>query len=214
MYWFVIPARKGSKGLPFKNRKLFSYTADTIPDNLREQVIVTSDDDEILRTSKEYGFKTLNRVPNLSNDTASPRDVLIDTAKIFNISSEDFIVLLYLVYPDRKWIDVQRAISFREEKQATSLLGRKEIQYTPYLMFFEEENGTGTKIINHDLCRRQDYRSCFSLSHYVGIFKVSELHLHDTNLWSRNTVFLPIESCVDIDTRENLEDFLSSENES
>ena len=35
----VIPAREGSKGLPHKNRKLFKYTADIIPEELRSKLI-------------------------------------------------------------------------------------------------------------------------------------------------------------------------------
>ena len=210
MYWFVIPARRGSKEFPFKNRKLFKYTADIIPKSLKSRVIVSSDDEEILNMSASYNFKTLKRKESLSNDTANTRDVLIDVVENFKIPEEDFVVLLYLVYPDRKWLDIKRGMNFIEEKKASALLCRKEIELTPYLMMFEEENSGGTKVINHDLSRRQDYRKCFSLSHYVAIFKSKELYSLDTNLWNRDTIFLSIDSWVDIDTRENLDDFLGN----
>jgi len=208
MYWFVIPARKGSKEFPFKNRKLFKYTADIIPENLKSRVIVSSDDEEILNISASYNFKTLKRKELLSSDTANTRDVLIDAVENFKIPDEDFVVLLYLVYPDRKWADIKRGMDFIEDKKASSLLCRKEIELTPYLMMFEEENNKATKVINHDFSRRQDYRKCFSLSHYVAIFRSKELYSLDTNLWNRDTIFLSIDSWVDIDTRENLDDFL------
>jgi len=210
MYWFVIPARKGSKEFPFKNRKLFKYTADIIPKHLKNQVVVSSDDEKILELSEDYNFKTLKREEKLATDTANTRDVLIDVVEKLKIPKEDFVVLLYLVYPDRKWADIARGMSFIEEKNASSLLCRKEIELTPYLMMFEEEDNKATKVINHDLSRRQDYRKCFSLSHYVAIFKSKELYLLDTNLWNRDTIFLSIDSWVDIDTRENLDDFLGN----
>ena len=210
MYWFVIPARKGSKEFPFKNRKLFKYTADIIPKHLKNQVVVSSDDEKILELSKDYNFKTLKREEKLATDTANTRDVLIDVVEKLKIPKEDFVVLLYLVYPDRKWASIARGMSFIEEKNASSLLCRKEIELTPYLMMFEEEDNKATKVINHDLSRRQDYRKCFSLSHYVAIFKSKELYSLDTNLWNRDTIFLSIDSWVDIDTRENLDDFLGN----
>jgi CMP-N,N'-diacetyllegionaminic acid synthase len=210
MYWFIIPARKGSKEFPFKNRKLFKYTANMIPSSFKNQVIVSSDDEKILEMSKDYNFKTLKRKKGLSTDTANTRDVLINAVEEFKIPEEDFVILLYLVYPDRKWNDIERGIAFIEEKKASALLCRKEIELTPYLMMFEEENNKATKVINHDLSRRQDYKKCFSLSHYVAIFKSKELYSLDTNLWNRDTIFLSIDSWVDIDTRENLEDFLGN----
>jgi CMP-N-acetylneuraminic acid synthetase len=208
MYWFVIPARKGSRGLPFKNRKLFKYTANSIPPELSKFVIVSSDDVQVLHYAKKFKFKILNRDHNLSSDTASTRDVLMDVIEKFDIPPSDFIVLLYLTYPDRRWNDIQRAISFREKYDASSLLCKKEIEHTPYLFFFEEENNTGTKVIKHDLCRRQDYRKCFAMSHYVGIFNVGKLGSLDTNLWNRSTIFLPIDSWVDIDDSKDLENFI------
>ena len=47
MIYYVIPARKGSKGLPFKNRKLFDITAKTIPDDAKPHTIVSTDDEHI-----------------------------------------------------------------------------------------------------------------------------------------------------------------------
>ena len=210
MYWFVIPARKGSKEFPFKNRKLFEYTADIIPENFKSQVIVSSNDEKILEMAHFRDFKILEREEHLSTDTANTRDVLIDVVEKYKIPEEDYVVLLYLVYPDRKWVDIERGMNFIEQNNASAMLCRKEIELTPYLMMFEEENKKATKVIDHDLSRRQDYRKCFSLSHYVAIFKSKELYSLDTNLWNRDTIFLSIDSWVDIDTRENLDDFLGN----
>ena len=41
----VIPARKGSKGFPGKNRHLFDYVTSQIPHEFKRHVIFTSDDD-------------------------------------------------------------------------------------------------------------------------------------------------------------------------
>ena len=93
--YFIIPARKGSKGLPFKNRKLFSKTADVIPPDLRSNVIVSTDDDEIKEKSQKYGFQIHNRDSISSNDYASIHDVVKKVINDFKLEDK-IIVLLYL----------------------------------------------------------------------------------------------------------------------
>ena len=47
----LIPARKGSKGLPLKNRMFFDATADFLDDQkIWDRVIVSSDDKEIKKS--------------------------------------------------------------------------------------------------------------------------------------------------------------------
>lgn len=61
MIYYVIPARKGSKGLPGKNRKLLSFTLDNIPEENRTATIVSTDDEHIVDSLKNSGVKIHNR---------------------------------------------------------------------------------------------------------------------------------------------------------
>ena len=213
-YWYVIPARSGSKGLPGKNRILFSHTANKIPKKVRDRVIVSTDDLEIIEKCKDYKFKVHKRSEQNSSDTASTRDVLLEVVNSFKIAPDDRIVLLYLTYPGRKWSDIIRAKKLFTSHEATSLLCKKEATQTPYLMFFDRPGLTGSKVIQHDLCRRQDYEKCFMVSHYIGIFKTKDLPTLDTNLWRHDTIFMKINDEVDVDYREDLNTFLvGKENE-
>ena len=76
MRYFVIPARRNSKGLPFKNRKLFEFTAATIPKNERTNTIVSTDDEEVSRMAADRGFSVHPRTPEVSLATASTTDLL------------------------------------------------------------------------------------------------------------------------------------------
>ena len=67
----IIPARAGSKGLPFKNRKLFKHTANIIPDIMKHKTYVVTDDEEIKLMAIEAGFKALHRPDGLSQDETS-----------------------------------------------------------------------------------------------------------------------------------------------
>jgi len=69
----VIPARKGSKGLPFKNRKLFNRTADIIPDDMKGFTYVLTDDAEIIKMAEDYGFNIIVRPYAISQDETSTK---------------------------------------------------------------------------------------------------------------------------------------------
>ncbi len=204
MYWYIIPARKGSKGLPFKNRTLFEFTASSLPIDVQSNVIVTSDDEVVLEMAEKYNFIPHKRCDNLAEDTTSIKEVIKDVIKKFKIEEDDKIVLLYLTYPEREWKDISRAISFYKSHKAKSLLCKKEITVSPYLCYYEEPAFKGTKIIEHDLCRRQDYRKCFEASHFISILNASAIEQLDTNLHCKDTIFLPIKSFIDVDEEKDL----------
>jgi len=80
----IIPARKGSKGIPSKNKKelqgkpLVSYTLD-IASKLKKNYFsyVSSDDEEILKIAKDYGIENNGLRPSkISGDKALTLDVL------------------------------------------------------------------------------------------------------------------------------------------
>ena len=80
----IIPARKGSKGIPSKNKKkilgkpLVEYTLDiasNLPDNYYSYI--STDDPEIIELSKKYKIKSNGiRPAELSSDNALTLDVL------------------------------------------------------------------------------------------------------------------------------------------
>ena len=97
MIYYVIPAREGSKGLPHKNRTLIEYTIKEIPENYRDSVIITTDDEYIIDKYSDYNVVV--RPDIFSNDTASMRDVLNHVS--VDMKKHDIIVLLYLTYQDK-----------------------------------------------------------------------------------------------------------------
>ena len=206
--WYVIPARKDSKGIPFKNRKLFTYTADTIPKELSAQVIVSTDDDALIEQAKEYGFKTRKRSQELSHDTASMKDVLIDLKQHYQIDDNDIIVLLYLTYPQRTWGDIQEILTFFGNNNGTALSCCLDVADHPYLCFVEGAQHTGTPVVNHDSYRRQDYPRCFRLSLFVGIFKAFQLPALNNLLVCKETIFYKLsKKVIDIDNEIDMINF-------
>ena len=209
MIKYVIPARKNSKGLPFKNRKLISYTLNTLPDDVFINTILSTDDEELIKTAKEYGIYCVERNPNLALDETSTKDVILDLKKNNVIGDDDIVVMLYLTYPERNWIDIEKAIDFFIKKNGKSLLCRKEINGThPYLYMLEVDNLMGEQLRPHNLYRRQDYPKVFEISHFIVIFNVDELENLNDNLYNNNTIFYPIKDIIDVDTKNDLDKFI------
>ena len=83
--YFVIPARKGSKGFPKKNRKLLDFTINKFAKKDHENIIVTTDDEYIIKKLQSTKIKILNRNKKLSTDKANIKDVMLDVIEKFQV---------------------------------------------------------------------------------------------------------------------------------
>jgi len=81
----VIPARGGSKGIPRKNLRLLGgkpllyYSIhNALKSKFNLDVFVSSEDDEVLNTSKKFGSKTHKRNPKIADDKTTLDPVIHD----------------------------------------------------------------------------------------------------------------------------------------
>ena len=206
----IIPARKGSKGLPGKNAILIKHTLSTIPNYVKDSVIITTNDGKVIDQS--VGYKILLRNAKLSGDEISTKDVLLDVMQKYNIVDEEIVMMLYLTYPERTWTDIEAALNFFLDNNAKSLLCRVEPKSHPYLCMFSENDNKGSQIVEHNLYRRQDYPECFELSHFICIFRANELEKLNKNLYNKDTIFYKIKRPVDVDTKEDLQRYYDKNN--
>ena len=203
----IIPARKGSKGFPLKNRKLFKYTANIIPDVFKHLTYVVTDDEVISKESLKYGFNIIDRTPEVSRDVTSTKATIQYAIDEIGIENEDVIVL-YLTYPERKWDHVDRAyLMFRLTRNQSSLLCKKKIDTSPFLMLKQEAGDKGSQLFYHDLYRRQDYPTCFEISHYICIFNSNRINNLNNNMYNNNTVYYNIDNVIDVDEKKDLDKF-------
>lgn len=206
MIYFLIPARSGSKGFPGKNRKLFKYTANLVTDR-GPDVLVSSDDDEILKMAVARGFTAIRRPDYLAADTADMQGVMKHAAESANLHDEDIIVLLYLTSPGRTHNDITRAFTLFHNSNASSLVCRTPAKSSPYMCIYAD----GSPVIQHDFYRRQDYPECFEIRHHVAIYKVLEIGKLNKQLYNSDTVWLDISDPIDIDFEK---DYLNYQEES
>lgn len=105
----IIMARGGSKGLPRKNVKLLAgkpliaYTIEhAIASGVCDEVIVTTEDDEIAEIAKKYGAKVpFQRPVELADDVTPPEPVIKHALLEFEkISKKTFDIVVYLQATD------------------------------------------------------------------------------------------------------------------
>ena len=208
--FFIIPARRDSKGLPFKNRKLLDYTINNIPIELHEKTIVTTNDEKIIEKLSATNINVLRRDEQLCLDDISIKDVMLDVVKKFQMKSNDTIVMLYLTSPDRKFSDIKKILGYYYERKIKTLTCCVEPKTHPYLVLFKKENQKGEQVVKHDLYRRQDYPECFEIRQFVCIFQVDEIQKLNSNMYNESTIFYKIDSDIDVDHENDLKEFLKS----
>ena len=202
----LIPARRNSKGLPFKNRVLFDNTINIIPNELRDKVIISTDDEVLIEKAKSMGLNVSVRPDSLAKDETSTKDVVQYHIDNGDIDKKSVVIMLYLTYPERTWSDVERAYTAFIESKGDSLLCKKEIKGThPYLYMFDLKNNKGKQLVEHNLYRRQDYPLLFEISHYIAIFNISHFNELNNNLYNNETFFFKINDVTDVDTKVDLD---------
>jgi len=208
--FFVIPARRDSKGFPFKNRKLLDYTINEIPIELHEKTIVTTNDEKIIKKLSSTSINVLKRDEKLCLDDVNIRDVMMDVADKFDMNPNDTIVMLYLTSPDRKFSDIKKILGYYDERKIRTLTCCVEPKTQPYLCLYKKEGEKGEQIVKHDLYRRQDYPECFEVRHFICIFQVGEIQKLNKNMYNENTVFYKIDNDMDVDYENDLKEFIKS----
>jgi len=208
--FFVIPARRNSKGFPFKNRKLLDYTINEIPIELHEKTIISTDDEEIIERLSPTSINVLKRDEELCLDDVNIRSVMMDVADQFNMNPNDTIVMLYLTSPSRKFSDIKKILDYYDEREIRTLTCCVEPKTHPYLCLYKKEDKKGEQVVKHDLYRRQDYPECFEIRHFVCIFQVDEIQKLNSNMYNESTIFYKIDSDIDVDHENDLKEFLKS----
>lgn len=100
----LIPARGGSKRIPKKNitdfcgLPLIAHSiTNAIKSEIFDEVVVSSDSDEILEVGAKFGAKIIKRSANLSDDFATTTDVVAEYAT--RLERDDTLCCLYATAP-------------------------------------------------------------------------------------------------------------------
>jgi N-acylneuraminate cytidylyltransferase len=204
----IIPARGGSKGLPRKNirllngKPLIAWTIEAaLQSGVIDRCIVSTDDEEIAQTAKEWGADVpFLRPKHLASDEASGLDPVFHAIEM--LPGYEHIVLLQPTSPLRSALDIQNAIKTYMNKSYKSFVSVTTAKHHPYHCFKMENN---SKIIplfmDQEGKRRQEMPSYYSLNGAIYIAQTAWLLRNRTFIGTDTHGFImPIEKSIDIDT--------------
>ena len=148
----IIPARGGSKRIPKKNIKKFlgkpiiAYSIQSaIKSNIFDDVIVSTDDDEIAKIAIKYGAKVpFIRSQKNSNDYATISDVLTEVVNNYtslNINIENICCIL----PTAPFVTVERLLEAQtlfETNKYLSVFPVLEFSYPVKRSLVKNEDGS------------------------------------------------------------------------
>ena len=177
----LIPARKGSKGLPGKNKKILSgkpLIAYTIEAALKAKnvsdVYVTTDDPEIIDISKDYGAKVLEiRPTHLASDTAQAIDTYLYMIKLWEERGidHDSFVILQPTSPLRSSNSINEAIDLFENKKADSVISYVKESHPVIWHKYINEDFTFELIFPESIENRQQHKVSYYPNGAIYVFK-------------------------------------------
>lgn len=164
----IIPARGGSKGLRDKNIKpllgkpLLYYTIDAARESkLADRIIISTEDKNISKVSREYGIEVVNRPIEYSTDDAPIELALRHVIKYLERNENyfaDVVVLLQANVPIRKKGQIDNVIRKLIDTKVDSVVTVVEITKRPEFM---KKITKGDKIIHLTKTKkitRQEYK--------------------------------------------------------
>jgi len=204
----IIPARGGSKRLPRKNvlnldgKPLIAHTIVAGKQSKYiDDVIVSSDDDEILEVSKKYGSTTIKRPEKLASDTATTFGAIKHT--IENVKKYNYIVLLQATSPLRNSQHIDEAIELLVSKNADAVVSVCEMDHSPLWSNTLDETLSMSCFLSDEVLnkRSQDLEMYYRINGAIYICKTTKL-LEEKSFLIKDNIFaykMDRESSIDID---------------
>ena len=208
----VVPARGGSKGIPGKMLKMMSGRSlvhRTIDQALAaktvDEIVVTSDDQEILRHANEIdGVRTIERPSDLAADDTAMWPVVMHA--LDNSERCDVVVLLQPTSPLRLATDIDTAVTMLSQRNVNSVMSVCEVATSPYWMFTIDSGERLQRILpKQQVATRQELPTCYEINGALYVvnsnwFRSSQQFVDEETL----AYVMPRERSVDVDTLEDL----------
>lgn len=197
-FFSVIPARKGSQGIPKKNiyplagKPLIQWTIEaSLKSSSINNTIISSDSDEILRLSEKFDVKLHKRNKKYSTNSARSEDVvlnILDELPFLKFDHE-FLVLLQPTSPLRNEAHIDEACKLINDSKADSLISVKEIDNHILKALIKDKSGSLIPGFNKNFpfMPRQELPKTFMPNGAIYICRISSI-LDSGSLHSENNI--------------------------
>lgn len=210
----IIPARGGSKGIPYKNicqfagKPLIAWTIqEAKKSKYIDRTILSSDDKKIISVAKKFGCEVpFIRPANLALDDTPGIKVVLHAIDEIGCKY-DYVVLLQPTSPMRTFKDIDSCLKICEENLAPVCVSLCEPEKSPYWMFRIDPDERLVPLIHleQQSPNRQNLPKAYSLNGAVYVARTDWLKSSKTFLAEETISYLmPRERSLDIDTKLDL----------
>lgn len=209
----LIPARKGSKGLPGKNVKLlgdcplvlYSINFAKAVRKVTDRICISTDDEDVIDIARSNGLEVpFIRPAILSDDNATTEDVILHAIKFYQDRGEGFknILLLQPTSPLRLVSDYLNLLNVYDE-DCEMVVSVKLAKDNPYFNLFEEDKGGFLyRSKEGNFTRRQELPNVYVFNGALYLIRTSALiNKHIQQFSKIRKIVMPVERSVDIDTQ-------------
>ncbi|MEQ8704218.1 MAG: pseudaminic acid cytidylyltransferase [Phaeodactylibacter sp.] len=216
----IIPARGGSKRIPRKNIKLFlgkpiiSYSIEAaIASGLFDEVMVSTDDEEIAEIARSHGAKVpFMRSNKNADDFATTSDVIHEVLQHYKIigNSFEFVCCIYPTAPLISTANLKKAFNILEAKGYMSVFPAINFSYPIWRSLKMEPDGR--VLMNwpeYEKTRSQDLPTAY---HDAGQFYwlCVDNFMKEQKLFGANSGVLLL-SEIEVQDIDNIEDWILAE---
>jgi pseudaminic acid cytidylyltransferase len=211
----IIPARGGSKRIPYKNIKLFhgkpliAYSIENaINSKLFDKVIVSTDDKKIAEISKKYSAEVINRPKELADDFTGTDEVINHAIEYLKKEGYNFnfVCTLYATAPLLQKEYLIKGLEKLKNSDAKYCFSATSMPFPIQRTFKINPNGRCEMFIpKHYLSRSQDLELAYQ---DAGQFYWTKLDKKsDEIMFGKDSIpiILPRHLVQDIDTPEDWE---------
>ena len=207
---FIIPARKGSKGIKNKNiikikdKHLIEYTFEKLKKIPSGRKFVITDSEKVKKIANKYKINTSYiRKKKLSRDNTKLVNNLIDFDEYINekVKFKNYVIL-QPTSPLRNYDDISKSLHKYLKNNSESLFSISPSSEHPNeSIFFKKEN-----FIKSKYSLRQNYKRSYFINGAIYIFNRKLLRYKKTISNTNHTTFeMPKERSIDLDDYQDLD---------
>jgi N-acylneuraminate cytidylyltransferase/CMP-N,N'-diacetyllegionaminic acid synthase len=212
----IIPARKGSKGVPSKNSKLIAgkpliaWTIEAALDSkFIDEILVSTNCLTVKKIVEGYGLQ----VPGLRPDYLSEDETPSSSVILFELENKgqyDVICMLQPTSPLRTSMDIDASFEIYNRSDENVLVSVVEDKHSPYWSFqLQDEYLKSVFPLSQINKRRQDLPKTYSLNGAIYIAEIDFYKEEKSFLTARTIPYImPFDRSIDID---DIEDFKLAE---
>lgn len=209
----IIPARGGSKGVIRKNIRiidglpLIAYTIiEALKSELLDKVVVSTEDEEISKISKEFGVQVIPRPPSLSADDVQNTEVVRHVLECLG-GGFSHIVLLQPTSPLRGYADIDSCIKLLLEEDVRSVFSVTIADQHPskFIILGDDKSAVPYDSNGGSEGRRQDLPLVYRQN--GAVYAISTKNFLESNRFILPTCkvhVMPRECSIDIDSEFDL----------